>query len=357
MAYPPAKCPECGEENGSKLSYCSVCGHRFVRKKGTGAGLDRRRLTRDQKLRMKKEKKKRELTELFKAKKITMEQYRKGLNKLGYVTDVDKAEELKRFIRSQIRDLQSMKMPQAGQGGYRHDPYESKSDLVRDEYGNVITDFMVSPSRADPKGQGSYVDHSSGVRYEGKGPLFGESLFEGRESGNDPGRKRTANATMTFRMGDAGVASTRPGSDLGVSGRRRIRDLTWDDDEEISLDAEVSEEEQEEDDFEIDLDEGGYEEQGGKDLDIDLDEKKGFSNQGATANGGTLRKGSGRDVVWWEEDDDEWWDEEREGESGWWDDDNWVLEWEEEDEEEWEIRETAALVEWEDDFEIDLDDV
>ncbi len=369
MMGSPSKCPSCGEVNSSGLDYCAICGIRFTRAR-QGSGPSRRKVSKEAKLKLKREKKRGELTELFKRKKITLEQYRKGLNKLGYTTDIDKAEEFKKFIRSQIKDLKNMKVPPPGGPTERYDPYASKAELMRDRSGDVMTDFMVKPTPVNRREMGAVMDAPSGGG-PGHGPLFADSLFarkpEGRMSA--PGGYATRPVADKPRIGEIvrmpGLDKsppTRPPDRISQRGKLK---MVWDDESEdpsdlrrgvysgddesvdieeeefvIDLDydeTEVSSDllgidlEEEEDDFEIDLDE--YSE---------LDEEK-------------------KEVkVWWEDEEDDWWDEEGEGESGWWDDEDWELE---EDDEDGKVEKRKAVkVSWEeeddeDEFVIDLEEV
>jgi len=132
MTYPPVKCPKCGEPNNTGINYCAVCGSIFPRSAGAAQSAKRGKMSAEMKLKLKKEKKRKELTDMFKSKKISLEQYRKGMNKLGYATDADKAEAFKKFIRGQIKDLQKMDAAPKGMEGQSHfDPYQSNSDLAR----------------------------------------------------------------------------------------------------------------------------------------------------------------------------------------------------------------------------------
>ncbi|MCK5774361.1 MAG: hypothetical protein KAH57_11280, partial [Thermoplasmata archaeon] len=178
MMGAPSKCPACGELNSSSLDYCAICGIRFTRTQQApqGRGPSRRKLGKEAKLKLKREKKRGELTELFKRKKITLDQYRKGLKKLGYTTDIDKAKEFKKFIRSQIKDLKEMKVPPQGGPAERYDPYASTAELMRDKSGEVMTDFMVKAAPANRKEMGAIMDAPSMGGHD-QGPLFADSLF------------------------------------------------------------------------------------------------------------------------------------------------------------------------------------
>ncbi|MFW3145542.1 MAG: hypothetical protein ACMUIE_01875 [Thermoplasmatota archaeon] len=234
------------------------------------------KLTAEQKLQLKKYKKKKELVELYKKGKISQKQYITGMRKLGYSDDIEKALEFKKFIKEQIRAFEKMEVgPPGSEGGYHFDPNESKAELPRDEHGNVITDFSVSPRPAsaesrtappmvtiNPQGAPRTVM----TRSEGGGPIFGDSLF-GRG-----GDGTSSSKSQKKEIPKATLVMDKPGQGGGKK-RTRLAELEWDEDEE----------EEEEEEFEIDLSDG----------------------EGA-------------------------------GESGWWDDDDWELEWSDEDEDEWE---------------------
>jgi hypothetical protein len=229
-------------------------------------------LSREQKLKVKKLKKKKELVELYKKKKITTEQFTKGMSKLGYSTDIEKAMEFKKYIREQIKAFENLDVSGAQEGGHHFDPNESKAKLPRDEFGNVMTDFSVSPTKA----ASTHTHHETfevttmastrqpTASASHGGPLFGESLF--KSSG--PQRSKTPREEIP-------KGKLKRDIPLGRRTQHKIRgrDLDWDEDEE----------EEEEEEFVIDLDE-----------------------------------------------------EDFEGEKGWWDDDEWELDWDEEDEEDWE---------------------
>ena len=104
MADYPDRCPSCNEPNNGNLHYCAVCGMQFKRKAPdpTQNKSKSKALSKEQKLKVKKLKKKKELIELYKKKKITSEQFTKGMAKLGYSTDVEKAMGFKKYIRVQI---------------------------------------------------------------------------------------------------------------------------------------------------------------------------------------------------------------------------------------------------------------
>ncbi|MFO8051324.1 MAG: hypothetical protein R6V01_06455 [Thermoplasmatota archaeon] len=287
MARYPEVCKRCGNENSSDLSYCTICGARFglpvQNRASVGKKLDRRKISKEQKLKLKKVKKKRELTELYKNKKITSEQYINGLRKLGYGADVEKAMAFKKYIQDQIEAFEKMDAaPEGMEGQYHFDPNESKADLPRDEFGNPICDFSVRPTQAKATRESSVPTMSEQVQRSpdmnneadgSDGPVFGESLFSTSST------KRTSADTERKRGVPKGrlVKEMERPRKRRKTGRTLASDLEWDEDEE-----EV-EPDLEEDEFVIELDE-----------------------------------------------------EEFEGESGWWDDDEWELDWSEEDEEEWE---------------------
>jgi hypothetical protein len=238
-------------------------------------------LSKEQKMKMKKLKKKKELIELYKQKKISNEQFAKGMAKLGYSTDIEKAMEFKKYIQAQIQAFEKMDVSGAQEGGYHFDPNESKAQLPRDEHGNVITDFSAGPTRAPAQNvhRETYVQPAMvssrpppAATSQG-GPLFGDSLFGGgRPTRERAPRKEVPKATLKR---DIPVGRSKH-----ASHRRKKADLEWDEEEEEEM---VQEEEMEEEEFEIDLE-----------------------------------------------------DEDLQGESGWWDDDEWELDWSDEDEEEWE---------------------
>ncbi len=365
----PSKCPSCGEVNSSDLDYCVVCGIKFkmTQQIQQGNGPSRRKLSKEAKLKLKREKKRDELTGLFKKKKITLEQYRKGLKKLGYTTDIDKAEEFKKFIRSQIKDLKNMKVPPPGAPTERYDPYASKAELMRDDSGNVMTDFMVQPAPVNRKKMGAIMDAPSGAS-AARGPLFTDSLFarEPQPRMPAPGGYATRPVADKPRIGEIvkmpRLEKSPPSPPPGRRTSRRGVKMTWDEDESGDF---------EEDDFEIDLD---YDESKdssnlrGVNKSVDSSDPQGSNETDVSSN---LRGGIHSDSdledsdledeeleeedledefvidmeeeeekkevkVWWEDEEDDWWDEEGEGESGWWDNDDWELEWEDEDEEEFE---------------------
>lgn len=285
MADYPERCPSCSEPNSTNLHYCAVCGVQFKRNAPVPSSNKAKDkvLSKDQKLKVKKLKKKKELVELYKSKKITTEQFTKGMAKLGYATDIEKAMEFKKYIREQIKAFEKLDVSGVNEGEYHFDPNESEAQLPRDEYGNIITDFSVNPTPAvshqvhhetysKPKMVSSRpppATTSSG------GPLFGESLF----SGPGPSRPKSPRKEIP-------KAKLRRDIPTGKRTRHRRRgmDLDWDEEEEEDLvEEEAVEEEEEEEEFEVDLD-----------------------------------------------------DEDFEGEKGWWDDEDWELDWSEEDEDDWE---------------------
>lgn len=342
MMGAPSKCPSCGELNSSDLDYCAICGIRFTRAQQSpqGRGPSRRKLNREAKLKLKRERKRGELTELFKRKKITLEQYRKGLKKLGYTTDIDKAEEFKKFIRSQIKELKEMKVPPQGGPTERYDPYASRAELMRDKSGEVMTDFMVKAAPANRREMGAIMDAPS-AGGPGQGPLFTESLFtrEAEPRMPSPGGYATRTAADKPSIGNIVkmpiLEKSPPARPPDRRSQRRKLRMTWDEDESIDSshphrsvgsDEDESEEEMdlEEDEFVIDLDEEEEEEFVIEDDGVERTKKE--------------------VKVWWEDEEDDWWDEEEEGESGWWDDEDWELEdefQEEEEEEEFDIDESV----------------
>ncbi|MGA1793197.1 MAG: hypothetical protein ACMUHM_04540 [Thermoplasmatota archaeon] len=200
----------------------------------------RRSLTKEDKIRLKKLQKKKELLGLYREKKITEEQFVKGMNKLGYSADVEKVLAFKKFIAEQIQAFEKMDVSGAKEGEYHFDPNESKAELPRDEFGNVITDFSVIPR---PAAQAHISETYTQPRMvsarpppsttSARGPLFGDNLFDGERASrkNEP-RKEIPKATLKR---DVPLGPTR------ISNRRRRgMDLEWDEDEE-------------EEEFEIDL--------------------------------------------------------------------------------------------------------
>ncbi len=350
----PSKCPSCGEVNSSGLDYCVVCGIKFkmAQQIPQGRGPSRRKLSKEGKLKLKREKKRGELTELFKRKKITLEQYRKGLKKLGYTTDIDKAAEFKKFIRSQIKDLKDMKVPPPGGPTERYDPYASKAELMRDDSGNLMTDFMVQPTPVNRKKMGAIMDTPSGGG-PAQGPLFTDSLFarEPEPRMPAPGGYATRPVADKPRIGNIvkipRLEKSPPTPPPGRRSSRRGLKMIWDEDESVdsshphrSIGSDEDESEDssrlrrgvysgedesvnfEEDDFEIDLDEELEDESQEEELEdefvIEDEDIK-------------VEKAKKEVKVWWEDEEDDWWDEEGEGESGWWDDEDWELEDESED--------------------------
>ncbi len=369
MIGAPSKCPACGELNSSDLDYCAICGIRFTRTQQIpqGRGPSRRKLGKEAKLKLKREKKRGELTELFKRKKITIDQYRKGLKKLGYTTDIDKAEEFKKFIRSQIKDLKEMKVPPQGGPTERYDPYASRAELMRDKSGDVMTDFMVKATPANREEMGAIRDAPSTGGHD-QGPLFTDSLFarEAEPRMPAPGGYAARPIADKPSIGEIvkmpALERSPPARPPDRRSQRRKLKMVWDEDESEdssrlrrsvgSGEHESIEEEMdlEEDDFEIDLDDdesgdSSYPHQGvgsdeeledelqEDDFEIDLDEEKFVIDE---AMDDRVERTKKEVKVWWEDEEDDWWDEEEEGESGWWDDDDWELE---EDEDEFEIEE------------------
>jgi len=298
MRQVPARCSRCGQPNIHHLDYCAVCGHRFRQETpAVRTSQGKGNLTREQKLKAKRIKKRKELIRLYNSKKISREQFISGLRKLGYSTDIDKAEALKKYIREQIRAFEEMKVdPRAGEGAVYFDPNESRTDLPRDENGNVITDFSIPanersgrPTENTPTiDRGAYMTGAG----DGKAPYFGSSLFG--ESGTSSGRE------VPKRRG---TTAPSPRIDREPPRKKVVRRIhsavDWDD-----------EEEEEEEEFEIDLSEGKAGESG-----------------------------------WW--DDDEWeleWTDEDESEFG-----DIDVEWDEEEEDEWELEEDR--IEWDEEYE------
>ncbi len=225
MRQVPSKCSACGQHNIHNLDYCAVCGKKFSMPETR----EKKKLSKEDKMKLKRLKKKNELTDLYKKKKITQNQYMAGLKKLGYGDQIEKAMAFKKYIREQVKAFEEMEVdPRAKEGATYYDPNESVTDLPRDENGNVIVDFTARSQKVRPTEEVPTVEYGPG---EGGGPAFGKSLFGRSDSG----------------------------------GPKRVRaDAIWDEEEE---------------DFEIDLEEV---------------------------------------------------------ETGWWDDEEWELEWTEEDEEEFE---------------------
>lgn len=226
MSFPPKRCPHCDEPNPTGLSYCAMCGKRFIRG-GTEkirSGPGKKELRKREKLKKKREKKKRELIILLRKKKITPSQYRKGMRKLGYHSDADKAEALKKFIHEQIKEFQNMDLRETGDG-YYPDPYESGAELPRDESGRIITDFTASGSNPSESENGPRVVEFTN-RSQGNGPLFGESLFPG--SGDNETRAEPPRHIVT--------ESPEPAS--GPRRRTARKREDWMEQEEFEIDLE-----------------------------------------------------------------------------------------------------------------------
>ncbi|MGA1873445.1 MAG: hypothetical protein ACMUHY_07205 [Thermoplasmatota archaeon] len=277
MSGHPVICPGCGASVKVPAGKCSSCGAVFG-----GPDKARKPLTRDDKIRLKKLHKKKELLELYRNDMITEQQFVKGMSKLGYSTDVEKVLAFKKFIKEQIRAFEKLDVSSANEGGYHFDPNESKAELPRDEFGNVITDFSVSPRPAGAHAAVAVHSRPSMVSANpppitgsGRGPVFGDTLFDGtRPSRRKEVREEVPVGKLRREVTAGAARSTRR--------RRGGLDLEWDEDEE------------EEEEFEVDL--------------------------------SRAHKG------WW--DDEDWeldWDDEDEED---WED--WDLE-EDEEEEEWEI--------------------
>lgn len=242
MRQTPSKCPKCNEPNIHNLDYCAVCGSKFraqrspVQKPPAKNG----GLSREKKLKAKRIKKRKELTELFKNRKITVEQYSAGLRKLGYSTNADKAAAFKKYIKEQIKAFEDMKLDEnAPSEGSYYDPNEAQTDLPRDQYGNVIVDFMTTPSsegKKRPTEDMVVVDHG-GMESGAHGPRFGSSLFGDRGPGEKRVRTERREQPKMFQK-----------TETRRRAPRRIRALAdWDDDEEQEG------EEEEEDEFEIEV--------------------------------------------------------------------------------------------------------
>ncbi len=281
MRQVPSRCPSCGEPNIHHLDYCAVCGIKFDPDQQVPATKVERKkgLSRDDKIRLKRAKKKKELTELYKKNKITNEQYVAGMKKLGYGSNIDKAMAFKQYIREQVKAFEELKIdPNGVEGGSYYDPNESVTDLPRDEFGNVIIDFTARPSSRSvrPTEDVPTVEYGTG---NAGGPAFGESLF---------GKRRHEPARVKKEVLKVDRIPERRGP-------KRIRaNAIWEDEEE--------------DDFTLDLEDST---------------------------------------------------------SGWWDDEDWELEWTEEDEEdfdEWEIDldeeedEDWGLIDEESDLEVSFDE-
>ncbi len=295
MRQVPAKCPGCGEHNIHNLDYCAVCGAKFHQRTASGPPQKKKAgSTSEQKLKAKRVKKRKELTELYKRRKITVEQYSAGLRKLGYSTDMDKAEAFKKYIGEQIKAFEQMKMdPHAKEGESYFDPNASTSHLPRDEFGNVITDFSIGSDQSSPVTRPTeaapMVDHGAMASDGTGGPRFGMSLFGDRGPGKG---KRVVNRPLKRARIDSAPDTARKGSP-----RRRKAMADWDDDEEeVIVEEEIEmdmtergkgesgwwddekwelewtdEDEDEFDDWEVDLDEEGEEE--GWILEFDEDEE------------------------------------------------------------------------------------
>ena len=307
MGAYPNRCPSCKEPNNTNLHYCAKCGTMFKASapKGTKKSPSKKAISKEQKLKIKKLKKKKELIELYKKKKITNDQFAKGMAKLGYSTDIEKALEFKKYIKAQIQAFETMDVSNVNEGEYHFDPNESSAQLPRDEHGNVITDFSITPTPAvqqnvrketysQPKMVSSRPPPST---ISSGGPMFGESLFGGGGPAKPRApRKEIPKATLKRDMTQK--------SHRKHTLRRKSDDLEWDDEEdeeeEMIIDEEVEDQDEE---FEIDLD-----------------------------------------------------DEDLDGESGWWDDDEWELDWSEEDEEDsedwdWDEEEDDEWEMWEEEHE------
>jgi hypothetical protein len=184
--------------------------------------------SKEEKLRAKRTKKRKELTELFKRGKITTEQYAAGLRKLGYSTDIEKAAAFKKYIREQIKAFEEMKVDQAGDGsGYYFDPNESRTDLPRDEFGNVIYDFSVSGQEKTEMKRATEdvpsVDHGLIRRDSRQGPVFGQGIFGERSSRKERRRAERKERPRIYDESEKGPAKRS---------MRRIRALAdWDEDE------------------------------------------------------------------------------------------------------------------------------
>jgi hypothetical protein len=177
MRQVPSKCPFCGEANIHNLDYCAICGKKFVQKSVENK-VDPKKLSKDQKLKLKKMKKKRELTDLYKNKKITKEQYVKGMKKLGYGGQIEKALAFKKYIQEQVKAFEEMEIdPRASEGATYYDPNEAQTDLPRDENGNVIVDFTAARQNVRPTDDVPTVEYGTA---ENGGPAFGHSLFGDR---------------------------------------------------------------------------------------------------------------------------------------------------------------------------------
>lgn len=270
MRQVPTRCPSCGEQNIHNLDYCSICGKSFTSRTSKPVRSKPRKMSpKEKKINAKRLKKRRELTELYKRKKISTQQYAAGLRKLGYSTNVEKALAFKNYIQDQIVAMENMQVdPNAREGDIYYDPNQANIDLPRDADGNVIVDFTVTTgekksSQRKPTESMPIVDHGS-LQQSRDGPRFGHSLFGNRELREEKRVVDRVRKRETPRM-----LKDDPVRKKGPARKRALAD--WDDEED---------EGEEEDDFSIDL-----EEEGGK------------------------------------------------GESGWWDDDDWELEWTEEDEE------------------------
>lgn len=210
---------------------------------------------------MKRLGKKKELLSLYRSGKITEDQLMKGMEKLGYTTDIEKVLAFKKFISEQIQAFESMEVGNGNQGGYHFDPNESRADLPRDRYGNVITDFSVHPRPAGDPAR-SYPVHTReaavrpSTRRSPGGPVPESKLFEDAPPrrgfiGNEEVPGRTLSGT------DHQDHSSDPdlGTEMGSDEDEFEIDLDsmegWDDDEwELDLNDEDEWEDWEEEEWE-----------------------------------------------------------------------------------------------------------
>ncbi|MBN1540042.1 MAG: zinc ribbon domain-containing protein [Candidatus Thermoplasmatota archaeon] len=270
MAPYPVRCPSCGEPNDSGLNFCPVCGDRF--KVGTPTGpypvaATGKYTSNNERLRKKKLRKRAELFDLYRKKKITREQFDRGMENLGYSSDVDQVLAFKKFIREQIQAFERMEVDGGVERGSHSGHLRSEADLPRDRYGNVITDFSVPsrPAGAPPP----HTSHQKPSMISAR-PISADHYSGGLSSNHRKTHtERSLDKGDTRRMVRKGHLKKERSADPGMVFRSRpASNLEWDEDEEevFEIDHDDREGEGDNDPWELEWGDDGWE-----DPDIPMD--------------------------------------------------------------------------------------
>ncbi|MGA1866801.1 MAG: zinc ribbon domain-containing protein [Thermoplasmatota archaeon] len=247
MAIYPARCPSCGEPNDSGLNFCPVCGIRFkigvppIPNSGAAA---RKFASKDDRLQEKKLRKRAELLALYREKKITREQFDKGMEKLGYSADVDKVVAFKKFIQEQIQAFEKMDVEEGAERRPHMDHLHSEADLPRDRYGNVITDFSVPSGLAGTPYSPTSTEKSTMMPARPRnadrstsGPFFHHGLIQEERTF----KRGVQVSEVTKRLLEKELQVDH--KEISLS--RHAGDLEWDEDEEETFEIDLDDPEDE----------------------------------------------------------------------------------------------------------------